>query len=149
MEQWTYATGLILGSLLILSVVYVFATKKGEVKMGEAFLVVMGAFLVGLTLWARVTISLGPEGLEAEFERLQEQIETVRMVNVSLNDQIETMAGAVETERRQVAELTRVLQEQQIGDPQELERIRSQILEVPVIDRDLLRTSRERLEPPP
>ncbi len=56
------------------------------------------------------------------------------------------MAVAADTERTQVGELTRVLQEQQVGDPERLEMIRGEILAPPMVDRDLLRLNRVRLE---
>ena len=149
MEQWTYAAGLILGSLLVLAVIFVLIFRDRKVGMGEAFLVVVGAFLVGLTLWARVKFSFGPEGWQAEFERMQQRVETLRVANLTLNDQVETMAVAAESEREQFVELTRVLQEQEVVNPQRLEMIRGGVMEAPVVDRDLLRRTRERLEIPP
>lgn len=59
------------------------------------------------------------------------------------------MATAAESERQQFVELTRVLQEQEVANPQRLERIRGEVMEAPVVDRDLLRATRERLENPP
>lgn len=149
MEQWTYIVGLILGSLLVLAVVIVMLFKDRKIGMGEAFVAVIGVFLISLTIWARVKISFGPEGWEAEFDRMQRQVETLRMANLTLNDQVETMAAAAETERRQFVELTRVLQEQDVASPQSLEMIRGEILEGPVVDRELLRVTREQLEVPP
>ena len=71
------------------------------------------------------------------------------MANLTLNDQVETMAVPAESEREQFVELTRVLQEQDVGSPQSLERIRGGVMEAPVVDRELLRVTQERLEIPP
>lgn len=149
MEQWTYAAGLILGTLLVLAVIFVLIFKDRKVGMGEAFLVVVGAFLVGLTLWAEVKLTLGPEGLQAEFDLMKERVGILQEANVTLNHQVETMAVAAEAEREQFVELTRVLQEQDVASPQSLERIRGGVMEVPMVDRELLRVTRERLEIPP
>lgn len=148
MEQWTYAAGLILGSLLILTVV-ILAFKNSKVGMGEAFLVAMGSFLVGLTLWAKFNIEFGPGGLKAQFEQMQHQVNTLTETNLDLNKQVETMAIAADTERRQFAALTEVLQERNVVSPQSLEMIRGEVMSVPVVDRDRLRINREILERPP
>lgn len=148
MEQWAYLVGLVLGSLLILSVIFL-TVKNRKVGMGEAFLVVMGVFLVGLTLWANVKISLSLDGLLAEFNQVKEQVETLSVANLTLNEQVETIAVAAEKEREQVIELTHVLQDQGVANPERLEMIRGEISSVPVVDRSLLRNSRDLVRRPP
>jgi uncharacterized protein YlxW (UPF0749 family) len=144
MEQWTYLVGLVLGSLLILTVISL-ALRNRKIGVGESFLVAMGIFLVGLSLWARVKISVGPEGWQAEFERMQKKVDALQESNVTLNEQVETMAIAVETERAQVVELTRVLEEQSVVDPRRLEMIRREIMSVPLADPEALRSNRDRI----
>lgn len=151
MEFWTnatYAAGLILGTLLILSVI-VLAFKNRKVGVGESFMVVMGVFMISFTLWARVKVSFGPEGWQAEFERMQKQVETLRTANLNLNQQIETIAVAAEIERSQIVALTEVLQERRVGNPESLEIIRGQLREAPTVNRDMLHSNREMLERPP
>lgn len=68
MDTWTaatYAAGLILGTLLVLTVI-VLAFKNRKVGVGESFLVAMGVFMISFTLWARVKITFGPEGWQAD-----------------------------------------------------------------------------------
>ena len=64
MDIWTaatYAVGLILGTLLIVSVIAL-AFRNRKVGVGESFLVLMGVFMISFTLWARVKVS-APERL--------------------------------------------------------------------------------------
>ena len=144
----TYAAGLILGTLLILTVIAL-AFKNKKVGVGESFLVVMGVFMISFTLWARVKVSFGPEGWQAEFERMQKQVETLRMANLNLNQQIETIADASEVERNQIVALTEVLQEREVVNPQSLEMIRGELRRAPPVDRDMLHSTREMVERPP
>jgi hypothetical protein len=151
MESWTaatYAVGLILGTLLVLTVISL-ALRNKKVGIGEGFLVVMGVVLIGLTLWARVNISFGPEGWKVELERMQQQVNDLRTANLNLNQQIETMAVAAEIERNQIVALTETLQERQIVNPEPLEMIRGELRRAPTVDRDMLHRNRERLERPP
>jgi hypothetical protein len=151
MEFWTnasYAAGLVLGSLLILTVIAL-AFKNRKVGVGESFLVVMGVFMISFTLWARVKISFGPEGWQAEFERMQKQVETLRTANLNLNEQIETIAVANEIERGQIVALTEVLQERRIVNPESLEMIRGNLSRAPTVNRDMLHSERELMKRPP
>jgi len=150
MDPWsaaTYAAGLILGTLLILTVIAL-ALKNRKVSVGECFLVVMGVFMISFTLWARVQISFGPEGWQAEFERMQKQVETLRMANLNLNEQIETIAVANEIERNQIIALTEALQERRVVNPESLERIRGELRRSPKVNRDMLHSQRELLVRP-
>lgn len=151
MDTWTaasYAAGLILGTLLILTVIAL-AFKNRKVGVGESFLVVMGVFMISFTLWARVKVSFGPEGWQAEFERMQQQVETLRMANLNLNEQIETVADATEVGRNQIVALTEVLQERHVVNPESLEMIRGKLRSAPTVNRDLLHSNREMIERPP
>jgi hypothetical protein len=109
----------------------------------------MGVFMISFTLWARVKVSFGPEGWQAEFERMQQQVETLRMANLNLNQQIETIAVASEVERNQIVALTEVLQEREVVNPQSLEMIRRDLRRAPAVDRDMLHSTREMVERPP
>lgn len=151
METWTsatYAVGLILGSLLVLTVIAL-AFKNHKVGVGESFLVVMGVFMISFTLWARVKISFGPEGWQAEFERMQKQVENLRMANLNLNEQIETIAVASEIERNQIVALTEALQERRVVSPESLEVIRGELRRAPPVNRDMLHSNRELMKRPP
>lgn len=150
MDPWsaaTYAAGLILGTLLILTVIAL-AFKNRKVGVGESFLVVMGVFMISFTLWARVQISFGPEGWQAEFERMQKQVETLRTANLNLNEQIETIANANEIERNQIITLTEALQERRVVNPESLEMIRGELRRAPTVNRDMLHSQRELLVRP-
>ena len=151
MDTWTaatYAAGLILGTLLVFTVIAL-AFKNRRVGMGESFLVVMGVFMISFTLWARVKITFGPEGWQAEFEKMQQQVETLRIANLNLNEQIETIAVANEIERRQIVALTEVLQERRVVNPESLEMIRGELMRAPTVNRDMLHSERELMKRPP
>ena len=150
MDTWTaasYAAGLILGTLLILTVIAL-AFKNRKVGVGESFLVVMGVFMISFTLWTRVKITFGPEGWQAEFERMQKQVETLRMANLNLNEQIETIAVANEIERSQIVALTEALQERRAVNPEALEMIRGELRRAPIVNREMLHSNRELMERP-
>ena len=61
--------GLILGSLAIISVCWVWVSKQ-VMGTGGGVLSFFGVMLVGLSIWSRASVEVSPEGVRAEFERL-------------------------------------------------------------------------------
>jgi hypothetical protein len=96
-----FIVGLVLGSILLLSVTYVYV-KKNKFGTGGTVLALVGVVLVGLFVFARIKIVItGIAELEADLKDTQQAIQTIQekkdAIEGDLNSIAATLASAPPT----------------------------------------------------
>ncbi len=102
--------GVILGSLMLLSVIWVWMSKQ-HFQLGGTLLSIFGTVLIGLSVFSSVTIKIGDD-LLVEFNALQEEVDTLRDNNDALIAEVSTIAQTTEIQRQQFIALGESLQTQ-------------------------------------
>lgn len=154
-DDLAFLAGIVMGSILLLSVSWVWIQKQVLGASGVTMSLV-GVTLVGLTVWSSVRIEASPDGLLAEFNsRLEDLAETVEEVdsdlqevvdtNISFSRDIESLAGTVNTNSQQFVTLTNELQTARTINTEPLNAIRQNI-QTPSMLTDDLRIRREALQ---
>jgi hypothetical protein len=100
-ERMALIVGLILGSvmLLIVSVLFLLGRPFG---LGGVTLTLIGALMVGLSIWSSVQIRVSPEGgFEASFERfkkeVREEVTSIRSDTKGVVDELTEFKGEIRT----------------------------------------------------
>lgn len=91
----TLIIGIILGSAMLLGVIFVYV-KNQTYGMGGTSLTVFGTLLIGLSIWKTAEISITPEGgLQAKFEAIERELMFVKQQSKDQNhkhqQQIQTL----------------------------------------------------------
>lgn len=75
-EQIAQLVGVIIGAIILLVTCWVFAKQKslGLPGIGFAF---FGVVLLGMSVWSTAQITVGPEGLNARFEQIEQRLQNL------------------------------------------------------------------------
>lgn len=149
MDIIVFGTALLLGALLIVVVAVVWLRHQ-KLGMPGAFLSAIGAFLVGLSLWTRFEVSVTPGGLEARFETLEHQMDSVAASQQLVTETVAEVAEETQATREQVVALSHVVEDPRRTRPQTFDSIRSRLERPATIDLhrlDSARTLTPRVDP--
>jgi hypothetical protein len=64
MQSWSYAVGIVMGSVAVVSASYVWV-KHQRFGVGGAFLSFVGVVLLGLSVWSRARVEISEDGVLA------------------------------------------------------------------------------------
>ena len=142
MADIVIVVGLVLGSLAIGTACAVW-WRHQQFGTGGSFLSVVGLVLVGMSIWSRVSFSVG--GATVDLERLAQRVEDVARAGEEVSEAVAEVAEGTETTRRQFVDLTRALERQRTLPPQQLEELRQPLVTDPVLRPDRLRRANELL----
>lgn len=106
-EELAFLAGIIMGSVLLLAVSWVWI-KKQVLGGGGIIMSLVGLALVGLVVWSSIRIEASPEGLSAEFERQLRQVE--QMVN-EMDEQVARVDSNLQRVDEQVTRVDSGLQD--------------------------------------
>lgn len=154
-----FIAGLILGSLAIISVCWVWVSKQ-VLGSGGGVLSFFGVLLVGLSLWSSASVEVSPEGFRAEFERLQQEVDemavrsqqisndvqAVAEANKTISHEVRTVAENIDINRTQFLKLTDALKQKQTLNVDQVKSIDEPIKKAPVIDKRALDSAILKLE---
>ena len=114
-ENLAFLAGIIVGSLLLIAVGWVWLTKQ-VCGVGGLGLGVIGVGLVGLTIWRTITLEISEEGITARFETLEKKIDGVQQevkattdVSLAAASELNTLISQVNANQEQFVALTREL----------------------------------------
>ena len=122
MQSWSYAVGMLMGSVAVVSASYVWV-KYQRFGVGGAFLSFVGVVLLGLSVWSRARIEISEDGLLAEFERLQEQLEEVSRTTELVQRNLDSLHVRLTTGEQQFLEMTQVLRDRRLISGGDLEQL--------------------------
>ncbi len=122
MQSWSYAVGMIMGSVAVVSASYVWV-KHQRFGVGGAFLSFVGVVLLGLSVWSRARVEISEGGLLAEFERLQQRLEEVTRTNERVQQNLDSFQIRLTADERQFLEMARVLRDKRLITGGDLERV--------------------------
>ncbi len=110
-------TGVFIGSLMLLSVIWVWVSKQ-TFQLGGTLMSIFGTVLIGLSVFSSVTVKIGDD-LLVQFNALQEEVDTLREDNATLVAEVSTIATTTELQRQQFIELGDSLRRQnpQLAQP--------------------------------
>ena len=106
MENWAFGVGLLVGTVVALSAVWVFL-KKQEFSLWGTAVLGFGVVLIGMSVWNNIRIRASEGGLE--FEVLRQQVQQTAQAAAKVAEEVETVAQIVEGSKRQLMDLTEVL----------------------------------------
>jgi hypothetical protein len=139
-----FIAGIILGSIAVLSAVYVWV-KDRTFGMGGGALSLAGIVLVGLSIWSSVRIKVNESGLEADFNRLQSQVSEVTKTSLAVTDEVRKIAESTQANKDQFLKLTSALETRQVVRPEVLAAIEKPIESTPTADRKAIDAAAIRL----
>ncbi len=122
MQSWSYAVGMLIGSVAVVSASYVWV-KHQRFGMGGAFLSFVGVVLLGLSVWSRARIEISEAGLLAEFERLQQQLDDVSRTTELVQGNLDSIHIRLTAGEQQFLEMARVLRDKRLITGGDLERL--------------------------
>ena len=122
MQSWSYAVGMLMGSVAVVAASYVWV-KHQRFGVGGAFLSFVGVVLVGLSVWSRARIEISEGGLLAEFERLQQQLEEVTRTSDRVQRNLDSLHIRLTAGEQQFLAMTRVLKDRRLITGSDLERV--------------------------
>ncbi len=143
MEKWAFIVGLAIGSIAVLSACWVWVRKQAY-GMGGGALSLVGAVLIGMSVWGHVRLGVSEAGLE--FEVLKRQVEETAEAARLVAEQVDEVGRAVETSRESFVNLTRALQGRRGLPPAALEAIRDDLMRAPGFDPTRLDSARVLLD---
>jgi hypothetical protein len=146
-----FITGLILGSLAIMSVCWVWVRSQ-VLGTGGGVLSFFGVLLVGLSIWSSASVEVTPEGFRAEFERLEKEVNEVAVRSQQVSDEVQAVAEAnnaisreiqvvaenIDVNKAQFLQLTNVLKTKQMLNAKQIKSINEPIKNAPAIDKRVL-----------
>ncbi len=153
-----FIAGVILGSLAIVSVCWVWLSKQ-MLGLGGGVLSFVGVVLVGLSLWSKASVEVSPDGFRAEFERLENEVKKVSVrseqisndviavaeSNKALSNEVKVVAENIDINKAQFLHLTSVLKSKQTLSVDQVKMIDEPIKRAPRINRQLLDSTTIRL----
>ena len=113
MQSWSYAVGMLIGSVAVVSASYVWV-KHQRFGVGGAFLSFVGVVLLGLSVWSRARIEISEDGVLAEFERLERQVEEVARTNIRVQGKLDSLQVRLTTGERQFMAMARILRDKSL-----------------------------------
>lgn len=155
-----FIAGLILGSLAILSVCWVWLNKQ-ILGMGGGVLSFVGVLLVGLSLWSSASVEVTPDGFRAEFERLQQEViqvsnkseqisndvQAVARANEAISNEVKVVAQNLDINKTQFLKLTDVLKRKQTLSVEQVKSIDEPVRQAPVVNTRILDSAIIKLQP--
>ncbi len=153
-----FIAGVILGSLAIVSVCWVWLSKQ-MLGMGGGVLSFVGVLLVGLSLWSKASVEVSPDGIRAEFERLENEVREVSVRseknsndvkavaerNKALSSEVKVVAQNAHINKTQFLQLTSALKSKQTLSVDQAKMIDDPIKRAPIINRQLIDSTTIRL----
>ena len=143
MENWAFGVGLFVGAVVALSAVWVFL-KKQEFSLWGTAVLGFGVVLIGMSVWSNIKIRASEGGIE--FEVLRQQVQQTAQAAAKVAEEVETVAQIVEGSKRQLLDLTEVLQTGGNVPAATLQPIRDSLRAFPTIDRARLDSARVTLD---
>lgn len=132
MEDIVLGTGLVLGSLALLSVFFVWIRKQ-TFGTGGSILSVVGLILIGMSLWSNIRFRISAEGFEASLEAIESRVEQVADAGTDIAETLTDVTRNLETAQTQFVALTQVLERRQVA-PAQMQALRRPIESAAVID---------------
>jgi hypothetical protein len=133
--------GVAAGSLLIVTFCVLLLRKSNPA--GGVWVAVIGAVLIGMSLFARIKIS--GAGVSVELETVKAQVQQTAAAAEEIATQAQQTAASVETTREQVATLAQQLQSRNILSDAAVRPIRAKLDTAPRADVNRLRAVKENL----
>jgi hypothetical protein len=143
-QTTAFSTGIVFGSVAIGSASYVWLRHR-IFGFGGSMLSLVGIALLGLSIWSGIRIEISQAGLQADFQRLAQQVDTVVEANQVVTQEVKKVADIAQTGRQQFVELTKTLEAERAITPSKLEEIRRSVLAAPVVDTQRLERATESL----
>jgi hypothetical protein len=140
METWTYVIGLIIGSVAVLAVIFVYV-KDRTFGTGGTALSLVGVILLGLSIWSDIQISVNKEGVDARFETIERNIEMIANTSADLTKEVDKVANNVQKSNTQFLELTNTLNSRKVISPDQRNQLQSPIRTAVPLDRKVLRSA--------
>ena len=148
--------GMVFGAIMIASVCFVYV-KSSTLDVGGTALCLVGALLIGMSVWSTAQIEVSPGGLKLQVEQLQDKVEEVerntqeisdgvdqvRTATRTLSTELADVAVTAQTGNRQIVQLSESLLRRQAIDPAEAEAIRERIETTPQLDPNQIRRSQQ------
>lgn len=125
-----FFAGIIIGSIAILAVAFVWIRKQ-TFGVGGSVLCSVGVVLLGLSVWTTMKIEISQQGISWEFQR---QLATVLEANQALTEEVQVLARNNEAAREQLSALTNTLQETRVLDVQRAEQLRQPMQATPNVN---------------
>ncbi len=122
MQSWSYAVGMIMGSVAVVSASYVWV-KHQRFGIGGAFLSFVGVVLLGLSVWSRARVEISEDGVLAEFERIQQRLEDVTRTNDRVQRDLDSLQIRLTASEQQFLAMARVLRDKSLITGVDLKRI--------------------------
>ena len=122
MQSWSYAVGMIMGSVAVVSASYVWV-KHQRFGIGGAFLSFVGVVLLGLSVWGRARVEISEDGVLAEFERIQQRLEDVTRTNDRVQRDLDSLQIRLTAGEQQFLAMARVLRDKSLITGVELKRV--------------------------
>ncbi len=132
--------GMIAGSVLVLAAAYVFVKNK-DVSAGGVGVTLVGLLLIGMSQWSTIEI----EGGGFKIKALRDAIAQTAAAADTVAAEAEQAAAGIDATRRQLASLTREIENRGVLVPAVTRPIQSQLSAVPAIDRTALERARANL----
>jgi len=67
-------------------------------------LVVFGTILIGMTVWARVSVVVGKDGIQATFSQMQETLKSIESENKKIGGAVESLTNDFEEETERLGQ---------------------------------------------
>jgi len=122
MQSWSYAVGMIMGSVAVVSASYVWV-KHQRFGIGGAFLSFVGVVLLGLSVWSRARVEISEDGVLAEFERIQQRLEDVTRTNDRVQRDLDSLQSRLTASEQQFLAMARVLRDKSLITGVDLKRV--------------------------
>ena len=122
MQSWSYAVGMIMGSVAVVSASYVWV-KHQRFGIGGAFLSFVGVVLLGLSVWSRARVEISEDGVLAEFERIQQRLEAVTRTNDRVQRDLDSLQIRLTASEQQFLAMARVLRDKSLITGVDLKRV--------------------------
>lgn len=141
LQNWVYLIALIMGSLSLLSTCYVWI-KQQKFGTGGSVLSLVGVILIGLSVWSKASIQVSPDGLVAEFERMQKKQQELIAANNVLSSSLQATVETAETNKKQYLALLKDLETRQVVSSQRTRELEIPFSALPEINRQAIQSSR-------
>ncbi len=137
--------GMVMGTLLILTAIAVFWSKKAF-PAGGIGVTLVGLVLIGMSQWSTIKLKAGGVDVEVELKALKKQVQETAAATADVATETRNAAAGADVTRRQVAILTSQLAERALVAPQASIDIQSALRSAPQFDEKRLVRANERLE---
>ena len=116
MVEIVTAVGLLIGSVLMLSVCFVFIRHR-FFGPGGAALSILGAILIGMSVWSNINVSVGADGgFRAELSQIRDQVAKIDSKNDQLRQTVSTVESQVKETQNVVQSLRNNIAEFQLDE---------------------------------